>query len=132
MCITDIIHMGGIGTLMSVILGVIVLLLLVVGYILAFVVGRKNPNGLPMKIWGHLTLGTGFLAALFGFIGTFWGLHNIMAYSAAVSPPEMLAVMAQGMFEVSFNFLFGFFFALLAIFGFLSVKLITHKNSISA
>ena len=127
MCITDIIHMGGIGTLMSVILGVFLILLIIVGYILAFVVGRKNSGGLAMKIWGHLTLGAGFLVALFGFVGTFWGLHNVWAYSAAVPPPEMPAVMAQGMFEVSFNFLFGFFFALLALFGFLSVKLITHK-----
>jgi hypothetical protein len=119
--------MGGIGTLLSVLVGVVLILLVIVGYILAFAVGRKNPNGLAMKIWGHLTLGAGFLAALFGFIGTFWGLHNILAYSAAVPPPEIPAVMAQGMFEVSFNSLFGFFFALLAIFSFLSVKSIAHK-----
>ncbi|MCP4229799.1 MAG: hypothetical protein GY771_06585 [bacterium] len=127
MCITDIIHMGGIGTLFSVILGVILILLLFVGYILAFAVGRKDPNGLPMKIWGHLTLGTGFSIALIGFIGTFWGLHNIWAYLGTVPPMEASGIMAQGLFEVSFNFLFGFFFALLALFGFLSVKLLTHK-----
>ncbi len=127
MCGLDFIRMGGIGTLLSVILGVVLILLIFVGYILAFTIGRKDPNGLAMKIWGHITLGTGFLAALFGFVGTFWGLHNIWAYSAAVPAMEAPAVMAQGLFEVSFNFIFGFFFALLAIFAFLSVKLITYK-----
>jgi len=127
MCGLDFIRMGGIGTLLSVLLGVILIILMLVGYILAFVVGRKNPNGLPMKIWGHITLGVGFLSALSGFIGTFWGLHNIWAHLGMVPPPEAPAIMAQGLFEVSFNFLFGFFFALLAIFAFLSVKLITHK-----
>ena len=128
MCGLDFIRMGGIGTMLSVVLGIILILLIFVGYVLAFALGRKNPNGLPMKIWGHLTLGTGFLIALFGFIGTFWGLHNIWAYSAAVPPMEAPAVMAHGLFEVIFNFLFGFFFGLLALFGFLSVKLITHKK----
>ena len=127
MCGLEIIKIGGIGTLLSVILGVILIILIFVGYILAFVLGRKKPNGLPMKIWGHITLGAGFLSALFGFIGTFWGLHNIWAYLGTVPPVEASAIMAQGLFEVSFNLLFGFFFALLALFGFLSVKLITHK-----
>jgi len=128
MCGLEFIKMGGIGTLLSVILGVILILLIFVGYVLAFAVGRKDPNGLPLKIWGHITLGTGFLITLFGFIGSFWGLHNIQAYLGTVPPIEASALMAQGLFEVSFNFLFGFFFALLALFGFLSVKLITQKK----
>jgi hypothetical protein len=125
--------MGGIGTLLCVILGAILLLVLVVGYILAFVVGRKDPDGLPMKIWGHITLGIGFLTALFGSTGACLGLMNIhkCVSAAALGDPagkaEAAALMAQGMFEVSFNTLFGFFFAFLALFGFLSVRLISRK-----
>ena len=127
MCLPDIIQMGGIGTLLTVILGVILILLVIVGYILAFTAGRKDPKSALMKAWGHITLGAGFLCALFGFLGTTWGLHNVAVYCAGLPPAEAGAAMAQGLFEAGFNFLFGFFFALLALFGFLSVKLITHK-----
>ena len=132
----EFIRFGGIGVPVNLLFGTLLIVLLFVGYILAFVFGREKPDGVVLKIWGHLTVGTGFMTALVGFVGTMLGMIKIYTYMESVTLvgdsefADYSSIMAQGMFEVSFNFLLGFFLAFLAVFGYLSVRLIARRGNV--
>jgi len=131
----EFIRFGGIGVPINLVLGVLLIILLLTGYMLAFVFGRGKPDGITHKIWGHLTLCTGFLTAFVGFVGTMLGMIKIYTYIESVTMvgdsefADYSSIMAQGMFEVSFNFLLGFFLAFFAVFGYLSVRLIARREN---
>ncbi len=121
----EMMRLGGYGAYFSFALGVILVVLLVVGFILA---AGKRTGGL--KGWGWAVLIAGFFCALNGGAGTLMGLTNIAAAAAGAGGDAAAAdVMAQGVYEVLYNVAFGFAFAFLALFGYAAVRLVaSHKD----
>jgi len=124
----DIMVCGGYATWLAAFFGILILLLIVVGFFLAFTVGRAKPFGAAMKTWSVLVLALGFLCALAGLTGTFMGLANVFAYVANAPPAETAGALATGVYEANFNFIVGFFFALLSLFGWAVVRTVAGRG----
>jgi len=120
--LAEMLRLGGFGAYFSFALGVILVVLLVVGFTLA--AGRKGLNG-----WGWAVLIAGFLCACNGGAGTLAGMTRIARSAAGAGGDAAAAdILAQGTYEVLYNVVFGFAFAFLALFGYAAVRLIADRK----
>jgi hypothetical protein len=110
-------RLGGVPTYLSFVLGMVIIVLIVLGYAAVAPSGRRGNGGSAAKVWSWAILACGFICAFNGGIGTITGLVNVHR-AALGGMMDAGAVMAEGTFEVLFNVAFGFMFAWLALFGY--------------
>jgi hypothetical protein len=120
---SETLRLGGVPTYISLTFGIMIIALIISGFVTVVPKARKRPGGPAVVKWSWTILICGFVCALNGSVGTFLGMHNVHR-AAAAAGIEAGAVMAQGVFEVLFNVIFGFGLAFLALLGYLSVRLV--------
>ena len=120
-------RLGGYGTTLSLVLGIILFVLTIVGFVLARTSGRGRPCAGPLKGWAWIMLVLGFLCLLNAGLGTVGGMTKIYAHAAAAGA-EAEDVFAVGTYEVLYNVVFGFFFAGWALFAVLAARLAAGKS----
>jgi uncharacterized membrane protein YfcA len=121
--LSEMLRLGGIPTYLSALAGIFILILIIIGYFTVAPYARKRPHGPTVKKWSWAILICGLVCAFNGGVGTITGLMNVHRAAAAAGGGAG-DVMAQGAFEVLFNVAFSFAFAWLALFGYLSVRLV--------
>jgi hypothetical protein len=120
-------RLGGVPAYLSFILGILIVILIILGYVAVAPYARKRPDGPLVKLWAWVILVAGFICAFNGGVGTITGLANVHR-AAAAAGADAGAVMAQGAFEVLFNVAFGFAFAWLALFGYATMRLAASRE----
>jgi hypothetical protein len=125
--LSEMLRLGGFPAFVSFFLGVLIVLLILKGYIITAPRARRHPGSRLLKIWSWVILIAGFVCAFNGGVGTITGLKNVYRHAAAAGA-NAAAVMAQGVFEVTFSIIFGFMFAWLALFGYATVRLLAAKE----
>ncbi len=124
---SEMLRLGGVPTYLSFILGIVIIVLIVIGYVAVAPYARLRPNGPLVKVWAWVILISGLVCAFNGGLGTITGLVNVHR-AAAAAGADAGAVMAEGAFEVLFNVAFGFMFAWLALFGYATMRLVAAKE----
>lgn len=56
------------------------------------------------------------------------GMVRVGMFVAMIDPDESPAILAQGVYEVLFNVVFGFGLAFVALYGFAAVRLLAKKD----
>lgn len=120
---SEMLRLGGVPTYITLTAGIMIIALIISGFVTVVPKARKRPHGPAVVKWSWTILICGFVCALNGGVGTFLGMHNVHR-AAAAAGVEAGAVMAQGVFEVLFNVIFGFGLAFLALFGYAAVRLV--------
>jgi len=124
---SEMLRLGGVPTYLSFFLGILIVILILIGYFAVAPYARKRPNGPLVRGWGWVILISGLVCAFNGGLGTITGLVNVHRAAAAAGAGAG-AVMAEGAFEVLFNVAFGFMFAWLALFGYATMRLAAAKE----
>jgi hypothetical protein len=124
----EMLRLGGVPTYLSFILGMVIVVLVVLGYAVVAPYARRRPHAPLVKAWAWAILSCGLVCAFNGGVGTITGLTNVYR-AAAAAGADAGAVMAQGAFEVLFNVAFGFMFAFLAVFGFATMRLVAARDN---
>ncbi len=124
---SEMLRLGGVPTYISVLAGIFIVALTIMGYFTVAPYARKRPHAPLVKRWAWAILVCGLVCAFNGGVGTVTGLVNVHR-AAAAAGSDAGAVMAQGVFEVLFNVAFGFMFAWLAVFGFATMRLVASKE----
>ena len=123
----EMLRLGGVPAYISFILGILIIILVVLGYAVVAPYARRRPDGPLVKRWAWAIFICGFVCAFNGGVGTITGMANVYR-AAAAAGVDAGAVMAQGVFEVLFNVAFGFTFAWLALFGYATMRLVATKE----
>jgi hypothetical protein len=124
----EMLRLGGVPTYISFILGILIIILIVLGYAAVAPYARRRPHAPLVKTWAWAIMVCGLICAFNGGVGTITGMVNVYR-AAAAAGTDAGAVMAQGVFEVLFNVAFGFTFAWLAIFGFATMRLVAAREN---
>lgn len=127
---SEMLRLGGVPSYISVLAVTVILGLLVGGFVTLAPKSRRRPSGAAVKKWSWAMLISGLVCAFNGGVGTITGLINVYR-AAAAAGGNASAVMAQGVFEVLFNVVFGFGFAFLALFGYLAVRLAAGEGRLA-
>ena len=128
---SEMLRLGGVPTYISVLAGIFIVTLTIMGYFTVAPYARKRPHGPLTKKWAWAILICGLVCAFNGGVGTITGLVNVHR-AAAAAGFDAGAVMAQGVFEALFNAAFSFMFAFLAVFGFASMRLVAAREGVPA
>jgi hypothetical protein len=123
----EMLRLGGVPTYLSFILGILIIVLIILGYVVVAPYARRRPDGPLVKLWAWVILVAGFICAFNGGAGTITGMVKVYR-AAAAAGVDAGAVMAQGVFEVLFNVAFGFTFAWLALFGYATMRLAASRE----
>jgi hypothetical protein len=124
----EMLRLGGVPTYLSFTLGILIIVLVVLGYVAVAPYARRRPHAPFVKTWAWAVLVCGLVCAFNGGVGTITGMANVYR-AAAAAGADAGAVMAQGAFEVLFNVAFGFMFAFLAVFGFATMRLAAARDN---
>lgn len=124
----EMLRLGGVPAYLSFFLGILIVVLILIGYFAVAPYARRRPHGPVVKRWAWVIMLAGLVCAFNGGVGTITGLVNVHRAAAQGVGPEAGAIMAQGVFEVLFNVAFGFMFACLAIFGFATMRIVAAKE----
>lgn len=125
--LSEMLRLGGVPAYLSFFLGIVIVVLIVIGYVAVGPYARLRPNGPFVKAWAWVIMLAGLVCAFNGGVGTITGLANV--HRAAASPGvDAGAAMAEGAFEVLFNVAFSFMFAWLALFGYATMRLVAAKK----
>jgi hypothetical protein len=125
--LSEMLRLGGVPAYLSFFLGILIVVLILVGYFAVAPYARRRPHGPAVKWWAWVIMLAGLVCAFNGGLGTVTGLVNVHR-AAAAAGVDAGAVMAQGVFEVLFNVAFSFMFAWLAIFGFATMRVVAAKE----
>jgi CHASE2 domain-containing sensor protein len=125
--LTEALHLGGLPTYISLAAGIVIIANIISGFVTGLSKARPESARRPFTRRTWILLISGFVCALNGSVGTFLGMVNVHRAVAAAGLSAG-AVMAQGVFEVLFNVIFGFGFAFLALFGFAALRLIAAEG----
>ncbi|MGD8719539.1 MAG: hypothetical protein PVH29_12060 [Candidatus Zixiibacteriota bacterium] len=126
--LTEALHLGGVPAYISLAAGIVIIAHIISGFVTAL---SKNRPESARRLFGKriwVLLISGFVCALNGSVGTFLGMVNVHRAAVAAGPTAG-AIMAQGVFEVLFNVIFGFGFAFLALFGFAALRLVAAQDN---
>jgi len=124
----EMLRLGGYGAYSSFFLGIIIVVLMALGYLAVAPYARRRPGAPLVRAWGWTILLAGFVCAFNGAVGTLMGMVNIYHAVAPAPPPQAQALLAQGVFEVLFNLTFGFAFAFVALFGYATTRLLAGRG----
>jgi hypothetical protein len=126
--LSEMLRLGGIPAYLSFFFGILIVVLILIGYFTVAPYARKRPNGPVVKAWAWVIMLAGLVCAFNGGVGTVTGLVNVHRAAAQGVGPEAGAIIAQGAFEVLFNVAFSFMFAWLALFGYATMRLAAAKE----
>jgi hypothetical protein len=124
----EMLRLGGVPTYLSFILGIVIGVLVVLGYAVVAPYARRRPHAPFVKAWAWAILICGLVCAFNGGVGTVTGLANVYRAAHGVTVESPTYALAQGSFEVLFNVAFGFMFAFLAVFGFATMRLAASRE----
>ncbi|UCH78610.1 MAG: hypothetical protein JSU81_01275 [Candidatus Coatesbacteria bacterium] len=124
--LSEMLRLGGYPAYLSFFFGILIVLLIIKGFVITAPRARRNPRSRLLKMWSWVILIAGLICAFNGGVGTITGLKNVYR-AAAAAGADASAVLAQGVFEVTFSIVFGFMFAWLALFGYATVRLAARQ-----
>jgi hypothetical protein len=124
----EMLRLGGVPTYVSVLAGIFIIILILVGYFVVAPYARRRPHAPLVKAWAWAILLCGLVCAFNGGVGTITGLTNVYRAAHSVTAESPTYALSQGAFEVLFNVAFGFMFAWLAVFGFATMRLVASRE----
>jgi len=127
--LSEMLRLGGMPTYLSFIVGIIIVVLIILGYAVVAPYARRRPHAPFVKTWAWAILICGLVCAFNGGVGTMTGLTNVYRAAHSVTVESPTYALAQGSFEVLFNVAFGFMFAFLAVFGFATMRLVASREN---